>query len=102
MTPEQALAESSRTTHYSTVKASFSRADRIEMQGLRALAFGLGGLGILLDFTGWYTIVGGIFGLLGCSFVVMTPRSKARAAGFALNALATLVAAVILLLFFLT
>jgi hypothetical protein len=68
---------------------------RIVGQGVLLMAFGFGGLALLLDFTGWYTIVGAVLALVGCGYAVMSPRGKARKAALSLNGLAIALAALI-------
>ena len=68
---------------------------RIVDQSVLLMAFGFGVVGLLLDFTGWYTIVGAALALVGCSYAVLSPRGKARKAALSLNGLAVALAALI-------
>ncbi|SRR6266498_223827 len=74
---------------------------RLESFALRSTALGLGSAGLLLDFTGWYTIAGGVLGLIGFTFALFSPRGKLRSAARSLNAVTFVVAVVILAAFFL-
>ena len=68
---------------------------RIVGKSVLLMAFAFGGVALLLDFTGWYTIVGSVLALVGCGYSVMSPRGKARKAAFSLNGLAIALAALI-------
>ena len=69
--------------------------DRIGIQGVRVMAFGIGALALLLDLTGWFTIVGGGLAVVGCGYALMSPRGRLRTAALTLNGIAFAVAAVI-------
>jgi hypothetical protein len=84
-----------------TSSERISILDRIVGQSVLVMAFGFGGLGLLLDFTGWYTIVGAVFALVGFGYAVIGPRGTVRKVALSLNAvalsLATLIYAALLL-----
>ena len=86
-----------------TVTAGTTRIEtladgRLERLGYRSLALGFGSLGLLLDFTGWFTFAGALFGLLGFAFALFCPRGKLRRAALWLNAATFIVGVVILAL----
>jgi hypothetical protein len=71
-----------------------------ERRTCTALALGLGSLGLLLDFTGWYTVAGGLSGILGMVFALLTPRSRIRRNALWLNSVALSVAVIVLTVFY--
>jgi hypothetical protein len=86
-----------RLIHKLPVTASepLSILDRIVGQSVLVMAFGSGGLALLLDFTGWYTIVGAVLALVGCGYAVISPRGRVRKVALSLNAVAFALAALI-------
>jgi hypothetical protein len=64
------------------------------------LALVLGSVGLVLDFTGWYTVVGGLFGLLGMVFALLALRGRIRRSAFWLNSVALGVAVIVLIVFY--
>jgi hypothetical protein len=87
--------------HYVTVTVGDTGSDastdgRLETLGYRSLAFGLGGVGLLADFTGWFTFAGAVFGLLGFAFALFCPRGKLRRTVLWLNG-ATFILGVVIL-----
>jgi hypothetical protein len=77
------------------VSEPISIVARIVGQSVLLMAFGFGGVALLLDFTGWYTIVGAVLALVGCGYAAMSPQGRARKAALSLNALAIALAALI-------
>jgi hypothetical protein len=77
-----------------TSSERISILDRIVGQSVLVMAFGFGGLALLLDFTGWYTIVGAVLALVGFGYAVMGPRGRVKVA-LSLNAVALALATLI-------
>jgi hypothetical protein len=71
-----------------------------DRQLVGVLAFGLGSVGLLLDFTGWYTAAGLLFGVLGVVFALLMPRGRLRRGAFFLNGVTLVAAGIVLVLFF--
>jgi hypothetical protein len=69
--------------------------EQIVGQSVRVMAFGIGGLALLLDFTGWYTIAGAVLALVGGGYAAMSPRGRVRKAALSLNAVAFALSALI-------
>jgi hypothetical protein len=59
------------------------------------MAFGCGVMALLLDLTGWFTIVGAVHALIGCGYAALTPRGRVRKAALSINAVAFAVAVLI-------
>ena len=70
-------------------------------RGLGILALGIGVFALLLDFTGWYTIAGAVLALVGAGYALLSSRGRFRIIAVSVNGLALVVAAAIMLAFYL-
>jgi hypothetical protein len=64
----------------------FRVLDRLGIAGARGFALLLGVVGLALDLTVLFAVVGGAFGLVGLVYALLCPRDRGRTMLVALNA----------------